>query len=198
MLRAMATTLWIGTRKGAFTLRPDTRGRSWTLCGPRFLGHIVHHIIQDPREPRVLLMAAKAGHPGPTVFRSTDRGRAWREASQPPAFRKAGDGEEARPVERVFWLTPGHAPVLIDVRERREFEARHLEGARDIPLGEPERRLAELTGERPAIFVCRSGGRSLAACAIALRAGVDCAAHLEGGLLAWAAEVDPGFEVAPA
>ena len=93
---------------------------------------------------------------------------------------------------------PGQAPLLIDVREPREFESRHLEGARNIPLGELERRVAEISGGRPAVFVCRSGGRSLAACAIALRAGVASAAHLEGGLLAWAAEVDPDFEVAPA
>ena len=56
----------------------------------------------------------------------------------------------------------------------------------------------EISGGRPAVFVCRSGGRGLAACAIALRAGVVSAAHLEGGLLAWAAEADPDFEVAPA
>lgn len=109
MLRAMATTLWIGTRKGAFALRPDARRRRWRLSGPQFLGHIVHHIVQDPREPRVLLMAAKTGHLGPTVYRSSDRGRTWREAAQPPAFRKAADGEQARAVERVFWLTAGAA-----------------------------------------------------------------------------------------
>ncbi len=109
MLRLMATTLWIGTRKGAFLLRADARRRSWKLSGPQFLGHIVHHIVQDPRERRVVLMAAKTGHLGPTVYRSADRGRTWREASQPPAFRKALEGEEARAVERVFWLTPGHS-----------------------------------------------------------------------------------------
>ena len=41
---------------------------------------------------------------GPTVFRSTDRGRTWKEAAQPPAF-KAGSG---RTVDHTFWLTPGH------------------------------------------------------------------------------------------
>jgi photosystem II stability/assembly factor-like uncharacterized protein len=43
------------------------------------------------------------------VFRSADRGRTWKEAAQPPAFRKAEEGEAARAVERVFWLTPGHS-----------------------------------------------------------------------------------------
>lgn len=105
----MASTLWIGTRKGAFMLRPDGRRRSWKLSGPQFLGHIIHHIVQDPRDPRTVLIAAKTGHLGPTVFRSADRGRTWREATQPPAFRRAADGETQRAVQKVFWLTPGHA-----------------------------------------------------------------------------------------
>ncbi len=104
----MATALWIGTRKGTFALRTDARRRTFRLSGPQFLGHVIHHIVQDPRDPKVLLMAAKTGHLGPTVYRSGDRGRTWREAAQPPAFRKARDGETPRAVERVFWLTPGH------------------------------------------------------------------------------------------
>ena len=91
----MADTLWIGTRKGLFALRRGGRA-AWRLAGPQFLGHIIHHVVQDPREPRQLLMAAKTGHLGPTVFRSADCGRSWREAREPPAFRKAADGEPAR------------------------------------------------------------------------------------------------------
>jgi len=105
----MTRTLWLGTRKGLFALRADAQRRSWRLAGPQFLGHIIHHVVQDPRAPGVLLMAAKTGHLGPTVFRSADRGRTWREATEPPAFRKAAEGEEARAVQRVFWLTPGSA-----------------------------------------------------------------------------------------
>lgn len=92
----------------------------------------------------------------------------------------------------------GHgAPlVLVDVRESWEFAARHLPGARNIPLGELERRIAELAPDDAPIFICRSGGRSLAACALARRAGITAPGHLEGGLLAWAEHVDPDFEVA--
>ena len=93
----MAGTLWIGTRKGLFALRAAGARRSWKLAGPQFLGHIIHHVVQDPREPRVLLMAARTGHLGPTVMRSADRGRSWREAAEPPAFRKAAEGEKRAP-----------------------------------------------------------------------------------------------------
>ncbi len=105
----MSSTLWIGTRKGAFTLRADQQRRHWRLSGPQFLGHIIHHVVQDPRDPRHLVMAAKTGHLGPTIYTSADRGRHWQEAKTPPAFRKAREGETPRAVERNFWLSPAHA-----------------------------------------------------------------------------------------
>ena len=52
-------------------------------------------------------MASRTGHLGPTVFRSTDLGGTWTEATRPPAFVE-GDALE-RSVHSVFWLTPGHA-----------------------------------------------------------------------------------------
>ena len=104
-----AVTLMIGTRKGAFFLRGDRARRTWKLSPPHFLGQIVHHLVFDPRDRRTMLMAARTGHLGPTVFRSTDQGRTWKEAKTPPAFAKAPDGQTGRVVDHVFWLTPGHA-----------------------------------------------------------------------------------------
>ena len=49
-------------------------------------------MLLDPRDRRTLLVAARTGHLGPTVFRSADFGRSWREAKRPPAFPKAKDG----------------------------------------------------------------------------------------------------------
>ncbi|MDE3050632.1 MAG: glycosyl hydrolase [Nitrospirota bacterium] len=100
--------LLIGTRKGAFILRSDRTRRNWTLSAPMFLGHIVHHVVLDPRDRRTILMAASTGHLGPTIFRSTDLGKTWKEAKTPPAFQKAPEGQEGRVVNHVFWLTPGH------------------------------------------------------------------------------------------
>ena len=94
------TTLLIATRKGLWTLAGDAARRAWKLAGPHFLGHIVHHAVTDPRDGRTMLAAARTGHLGPTIFRSTDRGRTWKEAAQPPAF-KPGSG---RTVDHTFWL----------------------------------------------------------------------------------------------
>lgn len=101
--------LLIGTRKGAFILRGDRSRRAWKLSTPMFLGHIIHHLVLDPRDGRTMLMAASTGHLGPTVFRSTDSGKTWKEAKAPPAFPKVPEGQKGRVVNHVFWLTPCHA-----------------------------------------------------------------------------------------
>lgn len=101
--------LLVATRKGGFTLKADGARRAWRLSGPIFLGQIVHHMVLDPRDRRTTLMASRTGHLGPTVFRSTDGGRTWKEASRPPAFPKAPEGQKGRVVDHTFWLTPGHA-----------------------------------------------------------------------------------------
>ena len=103
-----SVALLIGTRKGAFILRGDRTRRTWKLSAPIFLGHIVHHLVLDPRDRRTILMAARTGHLGPTVFRSTDFGRTWKEAKKPPVFLKVPEGQQGRAVDHVFWLTPGH------------------------------------------------------------------------------------------
>ena len=100
--------LLVATRKGAFILKGDGARRRWKLSAPIFLGQIVHHLVQDPRDRRTMLMAARTGHLGPTVFRSQDAGRTWKEASRPPAFPKAPEGQKGQVVDHTFWLTPGH------------------------------------------------------------------------------------------
>jgi hypothetical protein len=103
------TQILVGTRKGAWVYRDDGARGDWRVEGPLFLGQIINHFVQDPRDPRVQLIAAKTGHLGPTVFRSLDAGRTWTEAVRPPAFPRATDAVTGRAVEHTFWLEPGHA-----------------------------------------------------------------------------------------
>jgi adenylyltransferase/sulfurtransferase len=79
---------------------------------------------------------------------------------------------------------------VIDVREPAEFERGHLAQAINIPLGQIERQATTLPREVPTVFLCRSGARSLKACVLARRAGLSEPLQLEGGLLAWKANVD--------
>src|SRR5271165_351453 len=75
--RSRGVLLLVATRKGAWLYHGDVARRSWRIDGPHFLGHIVNHLVLDPRDGRTLLAAAKTGHLGPTVFRSRDFGRSW-------------------------------------------------------------------------------------------------------------------------
>jgi photosystem II stability/assembly factor-like uncharacterized protein len=99
----------VATRKGAWLYYGDAARQTWRADGPHFLGHIINHVVLDPRDERTLLAAAKTGHLGPTIFRSTDFGRTWKEAAKPPAFPKAENGDKGRTVDHTFWLTPAHA-----------------------------------------------------------------------------------------
>jgi hypothetical protein len=104
-----SVALLVATRKGAFILRSDRARQRWDLSGPFELGNIVNHLVLDPRDGRSIVMAARTGHLGPTVMRSSDLGKTWREASQPPAFPRTAGDEGAEAVGYVFCLQPGHA-----------------------------------------------------------------------------------------
>src|SRR5688500_3933307 len=99
--------LLIGTRKGAWLLASDAGRKAWASAGPMFLGHIIQHVVLDPRGGGSLLAACRTGHLGPTVFRSTDLGTTWVEVSKPPAFEQ-GDAH-GRALKSVIWLTAGPA-----------------------------------------------------------------------------------------
>ena len=75
--------------------------------------------------------------------------------------------------------------VLVDVRERSEWQAGHAPKARHIALGELQRRAKELPAGRPVVTVCRSGARSRRAAAYLARDGHQ-VSNLSGGMTAWA------------
>jgi hypothetical protein len=103
----MPHQLYIATRKGVWIATSDAQRHEWTLTGPSFLGQQCHHVVLDPRDRRTLLCASRQWHLGPTVFRSEDGGKSWKEAGSPPRF---PTGElRGRAVDHVFWLTPSNA-----------------------------------------------------------------------------------------
>lgn len=76
--------------------------------------------------------------------------------------------------------------LLLDVREKGEWNAGHVKGARHLPLGEVARKMATLPRDRQIVCVCRSGARSARATKILQAAGYN-AVNLDGGMQAWKA-----------
>jgi rhodanese-related sulfurtransferase len=93
------------------------------------------------------------------------------------------------------WQRAGRAMALLDVREPWEVEICSLPGALLIPLATLPARLAEVPTDRPLVVVCHHGMRSLNAVAWLHRNGVANAINLEGGIDAWAREIEPTMGV---
>ena len=81
--------------------------------------------------------------------------------------------------------------VLVDVREPHEYQICNIPGSKLIPLGEIPRRMHELSSADEIVVHCRSGQRSAQAVGFLMKAGFRKIHNLQGGVLAWADEVDP-------
>jgi len=86
-------------------------------------------------------------------------------------------------------IASSNPPVLIDVREEREYrgELGHIAGARLIPLKELPERTAELAEakSRGVVAICRVGVRSATAAAILTGLGFERVWNLKGGMIEW-------------
>ena len=84
---------------------------------------------------------------------------------------------------------------LIDVREDFEYEMSNLGGTL-IPLGGILIEADKIARDKPVIVQCRSGKRSAAAIMqLEQQLGYTNLYNLQGGILAWAEEIDPSIQV---
>ena len=90
-------------------------------------------------------------------------------------------------------LDSGTKVALIDVREPAEWAINHIDGAQLIPnaLISSGEGLAELPPDRTPVLYCKTGVRSAEALAALKKAGFADAVHLEGGIVAWAEQIQP-------
>jgi hydroxyacylglutathione hydrolase len=76
--------------------------------------------------------------------------------------------------------------VTLDVRERSEYEAGHVEGTLHIPLGKLANQAQTLPSDRPVVVYCGHGERSSTGISILEAAGLRDLINLDGGIRAWA------------
>lgn len=77
--------------------------------------------------------------------------------------------------------------LVLDVRERWEYDEGHVAGATLLPLSELPSRLAEVPADQPVYVYCHSGNRSRQASEILAKAGKKRILNVDGGILAWEA-----------
>lgn len=107
---------------------------------------------------------------------------AWRDAGLPTASIPLTTVQDLASA-----INSGTAPLVVDVRTNREFQAGHIDGAFHIPLGDLVRRAAEIPRDRPVATICEAGYRSSLAASVLARAGLDRLVNVTGGMSAWRA-----------
>jgi sulfur-carrier protein adenylyltransferase/sulfurtransferase len=106
---------------------------------------------------------------------------------------RAATGSTITPRELRELLDSGKKLALIDVREAAEWDIVHIDGAELIPqsLISSGEGLAKLPQDRMAVLYCKTGARSAQALAALKKAGFSDAVHLQGGIVAWAEQMQP-------
>lgn len=101
-----------------------------------------------------------------------------------PVLRGAGSGVSA--ADAVQMINREKA-VVVDVGEPDEFAQGHIGGAKNVPLGQLDTRLAEVVKNKslPLILVCQTGARANRALSTAKKLGYEKAQALAGGLKSW-------------
>lgn len=75
--------------------------------------------------------------------------------------------------------------AVVDVRGAAEWEAGHLPGVPNIPLGHLAKRAGELPRDRPLAVHCQSGARSAIASSVLRANGFTNVVNVAGGFAAW-------------
>ena len=90
-------------------------------------------------------------------------------------------------------MASGATITLIDVREPAEWEINRISGAMLIPKSafDSGAALADLRADATAVLYCKTGVRSAQVLETLRRAGFSGVRHLQGGIVAWAQQLEP-------
>ena len=107
-------------------------------------------------------------------------------------YHKRTSASSVAPQEAVMLINRKNA-VVVDVRDRKEFDSGHIVDSLNIPLSKLKQRLNELIKhkQKPLIVVCKIGQHSGEAAKVLQDAGYDQVVRLSGGLSEWKAQSLP-------
>ena len=95
-------------------------------------------------------------------------------------------------------LASGDPPLILDIRNPREWASKHIANSVNIPLNHLQDRIAEVPGDRRIAVHCAGGYRSSIAASILHQYGITNLMEMAGGLAAWdAAKLPVVSEASP-
>ena len=94
------------------------------------------------------------------------------------------------PLELHARLNNGDNPLLLDVREPREFSYCQIAGSINLPLSGFAESHGKLDAQSEIVVICHHGMRSLQAARFLESKGFLNVSNLEGGIDGWATTVD--------
>ena len=89
--------------------------------------------------------------------------------------------------QELVQLVNNEGAIIVDVRDKAEFEGGHIVDAINIPYGNIESRLGELKKyqDKPIVLACKMGQHSGAAGTALRKAGFENVSRLRGGIAEW-------------
>ena len=84
-------------------------------------------------------------------------------------------------------LAGAEPPLVLDIRNAREWAPKHIARSMNIPLNHLQERIAEVPRDRRIAVHCAGGYRSSIAAGILHRYGITHLIEMAGGLAAWEA-----------
>ncbi|PDH33670.1 MAG: sulfurtransferase [OM182 bacterium MED-G28] len=95
--------------------------------------------------------------------------------------------------QKAVMLINRQGAVVVDVREKKEFDTGHIVDSINIPLAKLKQRLSELRKhkEKPVVVVCKLGQHSGDAAKTLQESGYAEVFRLSGGLTEWKAQSLP-------
>lgn len=108
------------------------------------------------------------------------------------AQQRARSSKSVGPQQAVMMINRNDA-VVLDIRDKKEFDAGHIVDAINIPVGKLGQRVTELDRhkQKPVVVVCKMGQHSGDACKTLQEAGFEQVVRLGGGIAEWRAQSLP-------
>jgi SulP family sulfate permease len=145
------------------------------------ISHIFHHVL----DPAVCIYECPV-----RAFRECQNLPKRTDLVQIPRYRDVPDRSIIRVEARDLWRrmrdkSSNVEPLVLDVREPREFKRGHIPNARLVPLPTILSSNVRLPNDRQIVLVCRSGRRSKRAAYALQKMGCMNVAVLQGGMVGW-------------